>query len=106
MLDYYSQYPCPPEDVIIHDILEIVSKKYCLNKKKIENIIKTELISNGGISSMGSFTGYHVFGKKELLNKTLNVLKTYKNITFKNTVKCIMIILKLYKKVRYAKIRK
>ena len=96
MLDYYAQYACPPEDVIINDILCIVSKKYFINKQTIENTIRNELLLNGGIESMGSYKGYHVFGKNDLLNRTVVKLNKYKFTTFKSTITWILCILRLY----------
>ena len=72
-MDYYSQYPCPPEDIIITEVLNIMRKKYISYcEVEMKNIIKEEFDLNGGISSMGSATGYQVFGKKDLVDRVNN----------------------------------
>ena len=95
-MDYYSQFPCPPEDAIINDVLSILSKKYNFTESKIKQIVKDQFDEGGGIHSMGSMTGYHVFGKNDLIKRSSNILDKKYKIRFRSVVLIIKVFLDIY----------
>ena len=96
MMDYYSQFPCPPEDVIINEVLSILSKKYNFTQSKMKHVIKDQFDKGGGIRSMGSMTGYYVFGKCDLIKRSSNVLDKTPKISFRLMVLIIKAFLNIY----------
>ena len=96
MMDYYSEFPCPPEDVIIDDVLSILSKKYDFADSKIKQVIKDQFDKGGGIQSMGSMTGYHVFGKTDLIKRSSNILDKTPKFRFHSVVLIVKVFLNIY----------
>ena len=99
MMDYYSDFPAPPETEIIQDI---TSKLSTLDKYKSKNIftikrcVKTALEDMGGHKSLGSFSGYVVFSKKELIQRTEQLLDNYRMVTFRTVVKIVIALNNTY----------
>ena len=77
MMDYYSSYPQPNEEVRIRDVMEQLTdeEKQGLSKGKIEEIV-THVVKQ---SVEFSLTGYAVFGKVQNLIEARKKLNEYKN---------------------------
>lgn len=87
MLDYYSEQPAPPENVVVDDIIsEMYNNEkyasYCLNieQSQLTLYIKQSLKDIGGHNKLGSFTGYNVFGKHDLIKMTIETIKSHNEI--------------------------
>ncbi len=81
MMDYYSEFPAPPNYKVIHEVSLELYKKYpqdTLNVEmlKLQKYIKQSLEDMGGHSRLGSYTGYIVFGKHDLIQRTLAKIRT------------------------------
>ena len=98
-MDYYGDFPAPPETEIIKDI---TSKLSTLDKYKEKNIftikkcVKKSLEDMGGHKSLGSFSGYLVFSKKELMQRTEQLLDNSKIVKFRTIVKIVMALNNTY----------
>lgn len=99
MMDYYSQFPCPPEDVIIDQVLHILSSKYKFTESKMKQVIKDQFDKGGGIQSMGSMTGYHVFGKSDLIKRSSKMLDKTPRISFRSVALIIKVFLNIYHEI-------
>ena len=99
MMDYYSDYPAPPEEDIINDITKILLKTLPIARKHtIEKCIKSALKEMGGRDSLGSYSGYIVFTKKDLINRSTIKLNNskIKSLSFKSLVTVIIKMNSLY----------
>lgn len=100
MMDYYSDFPAPPETEVIQDI---TSKLATQEKYKSRNIftikkkVKKALEDMGGHKSLGSYSGYVVFSKKELIQRTEQLLdNSNKMVTFRTIVKIVIALNNTY----------
>ena len=99
MMDYYSDFPPPPESEIITNVAEELWSTLHFSLKKMKKIVKRVLNDMGGVSSLGSFTGYCVFGRKQLINNCIKYIKTNGTnfITFKSVVLIVLMLNQWYK---------
>lgn len=104
MMDYYSDFPAPPVDKVITDVSQElyrdVSKKHIKPSVMRKNIL-IALDRIGGHSQLGSFTGYIVFGKKELIHKSSLTIdeERLKCLTFKTLATTVYTLVCLHNAV-------
>ena len=101
MMDYYSDFPAPPEDEVIRDVTKELLKILGDTSHKetvIEKCVKEVLYELGGLSALGSYTGYYVLTRNNLIESSLKKMKTYKAryLKFKTVVKMTIALDRLY----------
>lgn len=99
MMDYYSDFPAPPEQEVIKDVVKVVSKIYDSSKKTtIEKCVKEVFDELGGHSALGSYTGYCVFTRNNLIERSIEKMKTFRvrYLQFRTVVKIIIILERIY----------
>lgn len=111
MMDYYSEFPAPSVEEVIKDVTHEIYRGSSIDTEGIvlKNIkpsvirksILVALERIGGHSSLGSFTGYAMFGKKKLIHNTSIAIieERFKYLTFKTIATTICKITRLYKQV-------
>jgi hypothetical protein len=100
MMDYYSEFPAPPMDTIIEEISPQLKCKWHYNIKPsvLKKVINTVVQDMGGHSCLGSFSGYYVFSRHEILKRSIDILKfqkTLKCLSFKSLVIVILSMINL-----------
>ena len=105
MMDYYGSMPAPSIDGILLDISydvkkQIHEKKLSISKidDVIEKHVKNIIDEMGGHDSLGSYAGYCVFIRKDIIDKTVTRMNEQPKMkyTFKIVARIVYNLIKLH----------
>ena len=104
-MDHYGSMPAPSIDSILLDISDDVKKQIHethLSIPKIDEVIekhvKNVIHEMGGHDNLGSYMGYHVFTRKDIINKTVTRINEQPKMkyTFKIVARIVHNLIKLH----------
>ena len=104
MMDYYGDFPAPPLEQIVPEISKELYKEVPNYTK--HSVVKKHIIQAiddiGGHANLGSYTGYLVFGKKDVIQRSLLLLKQEKQLKylkFKTFAKIVYTLIVIHNKI-------
>ena len=83
MMDYYSQFPAPSYEECKKETIAVVRLNYNQNEKELDNLVTEafmdskvlEFDENRNPKIKYSFSGWHVFGKKDVITSCDKIVK-------------------------------
>ena len=98
MMDYYSEFPAPSYEECKKETKAFVNSKYNQNEKELDNLVTEAFIDskvlefdeNRNPKIKYSFSGWHVFGKKDVITSCDKIVKRKRKEKLKRKIRGLL----------------